>query len=54
MGDVIKLNTYKIEKQYKQYRTSNINLALDNVKQEKVTLNIRHNYIKAYMRLLSK
>jgi hypothetical protein len=54
MGDVIKLNTYKIEKQYKQAGLININLALDEVKQEKVTLDLRHNHIKAYMKLLSK
>jgi hypothetical protein len=54
MGEVIQFNKLRMEKAYQQNQTTCINLALDNVTQKKVTRNIKHDYVKAYMKLLSK
>jgi hypothetical protein len=54
MGEVINFNTYKIEKQYQQAGSISINLALDEVKQVKITRkNIEREMIKGYLALLS-
>jgi hypothetical protein len=54
MGEVIHFNKLKMEKAYQNAGSLSINLALDNVTYKKITRNLKHDYIKAYMSLLSK
>jgi hypothetical protein len=54
MGEVIQFNKLRMEKAYQQFGSLSINLALDEKKHGKTNRDIRHDYIKKYMKLLSK